>query len=133
MDGYNCSQAILTTYGPEFGIDRETALRISSPFGAGVGSMGATCGVVNGAFLVIGLKYGWVDVKDKKAKTKTYELVRVFVEEFQSINDSIVCRDLLDCDLSTKKGFAVAVAKKLFKTRCPVFVRDSARILEQIL
>lgn len=133
MDGYNCSQAILTTYGPEFGIDRETALRISAPFGAGVGRMGETCGVVNGAFMVIGLKHGSVDVKDKKARAKTYELARKFVEKFKNRNSSVVCRDLLDCDLSTKKGFAVAVAKKLFKTRCPVFVRDSARILEQIL
>ena len=57
-NGFRCSQAILSTYGLQFGLDQELALKLASPFGGGMGSLGNTCGAVTGAILVIGLKYG---------------------------------------------------------------------------
>jgi len=56
--GFNCAQAILSTYGTELGIEREHALRVAGPFGVGMGRMGNTCGAVTGAYMVIGLKHG---------------------------------------------------------------------------
>jgi len=35
--GFRCSQAILSTYGTEFGLNQEMALKLASPFGAGMG------------------------------------------------------------------------------------------------
>jgi len=57
-DGFSCSQSIVSTYGTEFGVDREKALKISTGFGGGMGRLGGTCGAVTGAIMVIGLKYG---------------------------------------------------------------------------
>jgi hypothetical protein len=35
-EGFLCSQAIFSTYAPEIGLDRETALKISCSFGGGI-------------------------------------------------------------------------------------------------
>jgi hypothetical protein len=33
-EGFNCSQSVLSTWGAEFGLKRETALRAAATFGA---------------------------------------------------------------------------------------------------
>jgi hypothetical protein len=35
-------QAMLSVYGPDFGLDKVTAIKIASCFGAGMGRMGET-------------------------------------------------------------------------------------------
>ncbi len=70
-------------------MDRETALKISDSFGGGMARMGETCGAVNGALMVIGLKYGNTKAGDKQAKEMTYEVVRDFVNRFIRCNGSI--------------------------------------------
>jgi C_GCAxxG_C_C family probable redox protein len=132
-DGFSCSQAVLSTYGVQLGLDRETALKIASPFGGGMGRMGEICGAVTGAFMVIGLKYGAADVEDKEKKEKTYSLVNEFIHQFKSRNGSILCRELLECDISTPEGRETAKEKDLFNVVCPKFVREAAEIIEQIL
>lgn len=131
--GFRCSQAILSTYGIQFGLDQELALKLASPFGAGMGSLGNTCGAVTGAFMVLGLKYGNSKVGEMKKKEKTYQIVKEFVEKFKSRNGTIMCKDLLNCDISTFEGRNKAIEEKLFIEICPNLVRDSAEILEEFL
>jgi C_GCAxxG_C_C family probable redox protein len=131
--GFRCSQAILSTYGIEFGLDQELALKIASPFGGGIGSLGNTCGAVTGAIMVLGLKYGHSKVGEMKKKEKANEIAREFVEKFNSRNGSIMCKELLDCDISTPEGRNKAIEEKLFIEICPNLVRDSAEILEELL
>lgn len=88
---------------------------------------------MTGAFMVIGLKHGKAKIEDKQAKEKTYSLVKEFVDRFRSRNGSIVCRELLGCDISTPEGRDLAKEKNLFATLCPKFVQDAAEIIEQIL
>jgi len=95
--------------------------------------MGGTCGAVTGAFMVIGLKYGRTRVNDDEAKVKTYSLVKEFTEKFKARNGTIVCRELLGCDIGTPEGERIAREKKLVSAFCPKFVRDSVEILEEIL
>ena len=95
--------------------------------------MGETYGAVTGAFMAIGLKYGKTKAEDKGAQDKTYELVGEFVARFKDRHGSIVCRELLGCDLSNPEGLKTASEKGLFDILCPQFVRDSIEILEQIL
>ena len=85
-EGFSCSQAVFSTYGPQLGLDRECALKIAGTFGGGMGRMGETCGAVTGAFMVIGLKYGNSKVEDNPSKEKAYSRVRGFVDMFQSRN-----------------------------------------------
>lgn len=127
--GMSCSQAILSTYGQELGIDKKTALMISAPFGGGMARMGETCGAVTGAFMVLGLKYA----TGKDAKEKLYALINEFAKRFAAQNCSIRCKELLGYDMSTPEGMKAIKENKLFETICPKLVQDAAEILEEIL
>jgi len=132
-EGFMCSQAVLAAYAEQLGLDREAALKVSAAFGGGMGRMGETCGAVTGAFMVMGLKYGRTAVQDAQAHEKTTRLVREFVDRFKSVNGSIVCRELLGCDLSTPDGVETFVNKKLRDTLCTKLVRDAVEIVGQLL
>ena len=132
-EGFSCSQSILSTWSGEFGLERETALRVASAFGGGMASLGEVCGAVTGALVVIGLKHGQIQARDSQAKDRNYALVRDFAERFRSRNGSLLCRELLGCDLTTPEAREAARRKGLFAERCPRFVRDAAEILEDIL
>lgn len=132
-EGFMCSQAVLSTYAEQLGLDRKDALKVSAAFGGGMGRMGETCGAVTGAFMVIGLKYSRTAIEDRESHEKTTRLVREFVDRFKSINGSIMCRELLGCDLSTPDGLKTFVDKKLRDSLCTKFVRDAAEIVEQLL
>lgn len=132
-EGFMCSQAVLSTYAEQLGLDRKDALKVSAAFGGGMGRMGETCGAVTGAFMVIGLKYGRTAIEDRESHENTTRLVREFVDRFKSINGSIMCRELLGCDLSTPDGLKTFVDKKLRDSLCTKFVRDAAEIVEQLL
>ncbi len=133
MKGFVCSQAILSTYGLKFGLNRDISLKISAPFGGGLARMGKICGAVTGAFMVIGLKYGYINPSKSEEKEKMYGLVKEYVSKFNNRNGTIICKELLDCDISTSEGRDLAIEKKLFIEVCPKFIRDSAEILETIL
>jgi C_GCAxxG_C_C family probable redox protein len=131
--GFNCSQAILSTYGGDFGLERETALKAAAAFGAGMGRLGEVCGAVTGALVVIGLKYGHTEAKDRETKEKTYDRARDFAGRFRSRNGSLLCRELLGCDLATAEGMEKARQAGLFTELCPRLVRAAAEILEDVL
>jgi C_GCAxxG_C_C family probable redox protein len=132
-EGHVCSQAVLLAFAPELGLEREVALRIAAPFGGGIGRMGLTCGAVSGALMVIGLKLGPTDPKDRARREQLYQAVRDFTAAFKQRHGSIVCRELLGCDLGQPDGYERAIRENLFLTRCPIFVRDAVEVLGQLL
>ena len=132
-EGFVCSQAILSTYGSLYGLERENALKIADAFGGGMARMGETCGAVTGAFMVMGLKYGRTVIENSQTHEDLYSLVREFISRFISRNGSIMCRDLLHQDMNTPQGLKEARDKNLFTTLCPEYVKDAAEILEEFL
>jgi C_GCAxxG_C_C family probable redox protein len=132
-EGFSCSQAVAAAFAEDLGLERETALRISQPFGGGIGKSGDWCGAVTGAFLVIGLKHGRVKAEDTISRDRTYALVQEFIRRFKARHVHLKCRDLLDCDISTPEGQKKAEELNLHATRCEEYVRDAADILEEIL
>ena len=130
--GINCTQALLSTYGRRFGLDEDLALGVAGAFGSGMG-IGETCGAVTGALMVIGLKYSRIRGGVYLSREKTYDRAAYFISRFRERNNTVVCRDLLGCDVTTREGFKQAKKEKHFKKRCPKFVQDAAEILEEIL
>ena len=128
--GYSCSQAIFSTYSGQLGVAEDTAVKVASGFGGGMGRMAATCGAVTGAFMALGLKHGG---PDSEAKERTYELVREFANRFKARNGTLECRELLGCDVSTPGGRERAREQKLHSTVCVQIVRDAAEILAELL
>lgn len=131
-EGYNCAQAMLSNYCQGSGLKRDSAIKISLVFGRGM-AIGEICGAVTGAFMVIGLQSDFNKPDDNDVKEGTYELARKFVKRFQDRNKSVVCKDLLGCDISITEGLALAREQGLFKTLCHKYIRDAAEILEEIL
>ena len=124
---------MLSSFGEQFGLARELALRVAGAFGGGMARMGETCGAVTGALMAIGLKYGMTQAKDEAAREKTYKLAQEFMTRFKARHNSLVCRELLGYDLSTSEGRKGAYEKGLFTTLCPQLVRDAVEILDQML
>lgn len=137
-EGYNCSQAVFAAFSEIYGIDKETALKISSSFGAGMGRMREVCGALTGAFMIAGLENGAVDPKDVNGKKANYDLVNLMAKDFKDEFGSIICRELLGL---TKKPTDVSAAavdttpaqrtEEYYKKRpCVDNVRFAAQIIE---
>lgn len=47
LQGYNCSHAVFAAFSDEVGLDRETALKLASSFGGGMGRLREVCGAVS--------------------------------------------------------------------------------------
>jgi len=131
--GFNCCQSVLSTYGGELGLDRDSALRLGTAFGSGMARIGDTCGAVTGAMMVLGLKYGRTRVEDTDARENTYRLVDELVTKFKARNESIMCRDLLGCDPGSPEGQAFLKETGRHMIVCPKLIRDIAEILQEIL
>jgi C_GCAxxG_C_C family probable redox protein len=101
---FNCCESVLIR------IDRESPLpgfdndvmRIASAFGGGVAGWGSVCGAVSGVAMALGLIYGTdgdehpdeFQGKRDRLRDKTQRFLRVFEEEFGSVN----CMNLLGVD-----------------------------------
>jgi C_GCAxxG_C_C family probable redox protein len=133
LEGYNCAQAVLACCGRDYGLPHQTAINIAQAFGGGIGRTGNICGAVTGALMLIGFKCGIKNAKDVAAKQEAHRLAREFMERFRAHNGSIICCDLLGCDISTDKGMKEAHAKGLTTTICPKLVKDGAEIIEEVL
>jgi C_GCAxxG_C_C family probable redox protein len=131
--GLNCCQAIVAGFGESLGLNPALGAKLATGLGGGMGRMGLTCGAVTGAYLVLGIRHGAATGQDREAKEKTYELVREFTARFKARNASIVCQDLLGCDISTPEGFEESRHKGLHTTVCAKLVRDAGEILAELL
>lgn len=93
--GCNCCQSMVLAFAPEMGLDRETAMRMASGLGGGVGRLREICGAVSGAAIVLGMLHGSADPNDHDAKTALYGEIQQFAESFAKEKGSYICRDLL--------------------------------------
>lgn len=131
--GYNCSQAVLGVFCEELGLDIETALKISSSFGGGMGRMREVCGTVSAVFMILGLKYsdGRNSVDSKK---KQYERVQEIAKRFKERNGSIICRELLaGTDFSNSPVPSERTESYYKKRPCVELVKDAVEICESYL
>lgn len=137
MSGYNCSQAVVGAFIDDFAIDFDTAMKLSSSFGGGMGRMREVCGAVSGAFMIAGLKCGYCDPCDKAAKSAHYALIQKIAADFKQQNGSIICRELLEgvgcngkCQGSVPEDRTAAYYKK---RPCAELVYIAAKIVEDEL
>lgn len=124
-DGYVCSQAVFAAFSQDLGLSKNQALKIGACFGSGM-RKGEVCGACTGALMALGLKYG-------ESKSKSNEVCEKFLDEFKKENGSFICRDLLECDISTEEGVKYARDNNLFKDFCPKMVESAAKITNDIL
>jgi len=132
--GYSCSQSIFAAFSDEAGIDFDTALKISSSFGGGMGRLREVCGAVTGMFMVAGMINGYIDPNDKKAKSDHYELIQTLARKFNEKNGSIICRELLGLGTEIDSCIPEARTEEYYKKRpCIMLVGDAADIIEEFI
>ena len=133
-EGYNCSQAVVLAFSDVTGYDVETAAKIASPFGGGMGRLREVCGAVSGALLVLGAVEGYSTPGDPEAKKNHYERVREFARRFTEKNGSIVCRELLAGVGATVGGDPEPRTEEFYKKRpCPRLIRDAAETVGEMI
>ena len=133
-EGYNCSQSVFLAFCDEYDMDFESALKISSSFGAGMGRLREVCGAVSGMFMVAGLVYGYIDPKDHKKKTEHYERIQYLAKEFEDKNRSIICRELLGLGAGKDKPEPELRTAEYYKKRpCAELVGVAAEIMERYM
>lgn len=133
-EGYNCAQAVLLAFGDLTGLEDETAAKLASSFGGGLGRMREVCGAVSGGSMVLGLLCGYDDPKDSEAKREHYHLIQEFARRFREKNGSIVCRELLSGVATVQGNNPETRSEEYYKKRpCPQLVRQSAEIVANLL
>ncbi|HSD84879.1 MAG TPA: C-GCAxxG-C-C family protein, partial [Anaerolineae bacterium] len=133
QQGFSCSQAVCAAYAPSLGLAREFALKIAAGFGGGMGRQGEVCGAVTGAIMAIGLKTGPIEATATATKENTYALTQQLIEQFKARHGTVLCRELLGCDLNRPEGLQHARETQLFTKRCPQFVQDAAEIASTLI
>src|SRR5574340_429068 len=134
--GFNCAQSVLTAFAAEYGLSEETALRLSTGFGSGMGRLCEVCGALTGAFMVVGLKYGRAESDGTKYGPRTentYRLVTEIAARFKERNISIYCRDLVGHDLSSPAERERAKQEGVFAKICSKCIEDATELVEQTL
>ena len=118
--GCNCAQAVLCAYRDMFGLDEDTAYRISEAFGRGNGDRNGICGAVSGALMVAGL-YASEGPDVKSNKSNTYDIAARITSRFEEMNGTLICREL--------KG--IETGKPL--RSCLGCIEDAAAIVGEII
>ena len=131
-NNFNCSQAVLTAFAADFGLEEELALKLGTSFGGGARNA-EICGAVSGALLVLGLKYGHYVATDNEQKSRSYAIAVDYTNRFKETHGSIVCRDLLKYDLTIPEEAACIKEKCLFAQVCPKMIKSAVEILEDVL
>lgn len=132
LSGCSCSQAVFAAFAEDFGMDQDTALKLASSFGGGMGGMRETCGAVSGMLMAAGMKRGYSEVGDLDIKTAHYARVRALIEGFKAEHSTIVCRELL-AHLGELKKDPSARTAEYYKVRpCVMFVETAARLLDEM-
>lgn len=137
VGGCNCSQAVFAAFADVMNMDRDTALRLSSSFGGGMGRLREVCGAVSGMFMVAGYLYGTTDKDGEAEKAAHYALIQDMAQRFKEKNNgTIICRELLG-NLKAASSTSPTPDKRCpeyYKTRpCLKFVLDAVEIMEEII
>ena len=122
---YNCAQAVLCAFGDQTGLTDDAAKRLASSFGGGMGNLREVCGVLTGAFMVLGFGKGFTDpTRENKREhsARVDKLAAAFRDRFGVIR----CRELLARNAAD--GSAKSEAKPCLK-----FVTAAAELLQAAL
>ena len=132
--GYNCAQAVFCAFAEDMGLDLDTAARLASSFGGGLGRLRELCGALAGAELALGMLRGYSDLTDPALKAEHYARVRELAERFREKNGSYLCRELLK-DVETTPGGVPEPRTPEFYARRPCLrlVGEAAALLEEML
>lgn len=132
--GYNCAQSVFLAFSDLIPLDEKTALKISAPFGGGVGRMREICGTVSGMLMVCGMIFYDSEHVTLEEKSALYAREQELMRRFREKNGSIICRELLRGVATDSSPNAEARTEEYYKKRpCADLCACAAEILEGYL
>ena len=132
--GYNCAQSVFAAYADLLGMDTETALKMSSAMGGGIGRMREVCGTVSAMAMLAGLKEGNADPENEEAKEHIYALVRHMSALFKEQQGTIICRELLGIEGMEESAKPSIRTPEFYASRpCGRIIACAAEIIEDVL
>ena len=133
-EGYNCAQSVFYCFCDDLGFDKNTALKLATGLGGGMGRKEEVCGAVTGGIIVLGAKYGRGEKDDRAATELTYQKTRELMDRFAAKHGTFICRQLLgDCELTSEEGQKQYKENDLFNKVCKPCVESAVDILEEIM
>lgn len=136
-NGCNCAQAVFAAFADELNMDKDTAMRLSSSFGAGMGRMRQVCGACSGMFMVAGALYGTTEGDSNEDKSKHYALIQEMAQRFKDKNNgTIICSELLAGLAASKSTSPTPDVRcpEYYKARpCIKLVMDATEIMQEII
>ena len=134
LQGYSCAQAVFCAFTDVTGYDLDTAARMASSFGGGMGRLREVCGAMSGALLVLGIAKGYTKPEDAEGKNAHYALVQEFARRFQEQHGSYICRELLETYPVVPGPAPEPRTPAYYDHRpCVKYVRTAAEITESLL
>lgn len=131
-EGYNCAQSVFCAFSDDLGIDTETAMKLSSSFGGGMGRLREVCGAVSAMFMIAGLKYGYTTPNNDESKEKHYARIQQLAKEFENKHGTIICRELLGLNVEHDAPKPEKRTEQYYKDRpCEGIIRDAAEIISK--
>ena len=132
LAGYNCAQAVAVAFCDVTGLEEQTAARLASPFGGGMGRMREVCGAVSGMFMVLGWLYGYDTPGDDARKKELYTQVQALAGKFREKTGSIICREILK-NPPTDPNPSPRTAEYYQKRPCARMVLTAAELLDEFI
>lgn len=134
LDGFNCAQSVFYSFCEVLKMDKNTALKLSSGFGGGMGHKGEVCGAVTGGIMVIGSKFGRGEKDDQSFSEITYQKTTELMDKFTGQYGTCLCRQLLNgCDLTIEEGRKQFKENDLKNKICLGCVKSVVEIVENLL
>ena len=132
-EGFSCAQSVVASLCEKYGVDRVTALRFAGVFGSGIGMSTETCGVITGAMMLVGLKYGKKFPEDPD-DFDSFGVAQEFIQWFKSQHDGkFKCRELLGYDISKEEDLQYILDNNLFEKVCQKMVYEGVDKIFEIL
>jgi len=132
LAGYNCAQSVFGAFCDVTGMDMESAMRLSSSFGGGMGRMREVCGTVSAMLMVAGILWGYPDTGEDGKKAAHYTRVQALAGQFREIHGTIICRELIAGLKKDSSPIPEKRTEQYYRERpCVRFVRTAAEILDR--
>ncbi len=138
LSGAVCAQAVFCAFCDLHGMEYETAARVSSSLGGGVGRLREVCGAFSGAVMVLGMLYGFPVPPSNAVKGEHYGRVQELAARFSERWGSVVCRDILatrigEAKVSSEPEPEERTPEYYAKRPCLEAVRLAARLLDEYI
>lgn len=130
-NGYNCAQSVLLAFADRVNLPEETALKLASSFGGGMGRLREVCGAVSSMFMIAGLLQGYTTPNDDKIKGEHYTRIQKLGNLFKEKCDSIICRDILGLSEGADEPTPSKRTEEYYQSRpCENCIKIAAEIIE---